>query len=72
MGRESDCAGCGGLGQNGLMLTTFLLAVAPALAQDPIGDRLDALIEAGRTRGISVAVAQPDGSLDSRASMPAI
>ncbi|MAW59210.1 MAG: hypothetical protein CMJ94_00085 [Planctomycetes bacterium] len=45
------------------MISTLLLALAPAVAQDPIGALLDEFVAAGRAPGISVAIASADGSL---------
>lgn len=45
------------------MLATLLLSLAPAVAQDPVGALLDQFVEAGRSPGVSVAIAKPDGSL---------
>lgn len=45
------------------MITTLVLALAPAVAQDPVGKLLDEFVAAGRSPGVSVAIAKPDGSV---------
>lgn len=45
------------------MIATLLLALAPALAQDPIGKLLDEYVAADRGPGVSVAIARTNGSV---------
>ncbi len=45
------------------MIAALLLALTPALAQDPIGKMLDEYVAANRGPGVSVAIAKTDGSV---------
>lgn len=45
------------------MITTLVLALTPVVAQDPIGKLLDEFVAAGRSPGVSVAIARADGSV---------